>query len=660
MERDDRVSLDFTADPEIVRLVVRAEHLTHGFYFNPAFASEISLIDPLPHQRIAVYEHMLPQPRLHMLLADDAGAGKTIMSGLYIQAMLLRRLIRRVLIVPPAGLVDNWRKELLALFNLHFEIIPGSAAKAANPFVGPDSNLAIVSIDTLRGDRMFARLQEPGVIPYDLVIFDEAHKLSANRLPDMTFYRTGRYKLAEAIAGVMDTEPRWTLPWSANHLLLLTATPHMGKDYPYYCLWRLLEPEIFSTYEAFEQYPKDLKKRYFIRRTKEEMINFEEKRIFPMRASSTFKYDLSTGVVSEQTLYERVTDYIQNNYNRAQVLNRSAARLAMSIFQRRLASSTYAILRSLERRGSKLQGYLDQYRSQRIDDQRFIEIQEELNQVSDPLDTMTADEEESDDGSEQNERKEKQLEGATIATTIKELEIELKQVQDLIQLAREVYEIGEDKKFEKLYEVIMDPQYKNEKILVFTEHRDTQEFIVRRLEGLGFTGKVALIHGGMNYEERGDQVEFFRLPEKDGGAQYLIATDAAGEGINLQFCWFMVNYDIPWNPARLEQRMGRVHRYKQKHDVQVANLVAGNTREGHVLDVLLEKLENIRKNLGSDKVFDVIGKLFEGMSLKDYMNRVLVEKETDNVNNDIAARVTEKNVEAIVQKEREMFGRDEV
>src|SRR5438132_12730310 len=194
-------SIDFTADPDVVRAVVEGERLTYGHLFNPAFATEISMIDPLPDQRIAVYDHMLQQSRLRFLLADDAGAGKTIMTGLYIREMLTRRLISRVLIVPPAGLVGNWEHELRTLFNLTFTIVSGNDAKISNPFIGENSNLLIVSVDTLRGDTMFSRLQEPEVIPYDLVVFDEAHKLAADRV-ELQERKTERYRLAEALAGI--------------------------------------------------------------------------------------------------------------------------------------------------------------------------------------------------------------------------------------------------------------------------------------------------------------------------------------------------------------------------------------------------------------------------------------------------------------------------
>ena len=252
---DDAPSMDFAADPNAVSAVAEAHRLAYGHLFNPAFATETSLIDPLPHQRIAVYEKMLGQNPLRFLLADDAGAGKTIMTGLYIREMLSRRLIRRVLIIPPAGLVGNWVQEMRKLFRLSFRIIRGDDARDGNPFRGSASDQVIVSVDTLVTPRVFDRLRDPQTERYDLAVFDEAHKLSANRLPDFRVRKTNRYRLAEAIAGVEVDNDDWKLPQPAQHLLLLTATPHMGKDFPYYYLWRLMLPEALSTYDAFDRFP---------------------------------------------------------------------------------------------------------------------------------------------------------------------------------------------------------------------------------------------------------------------------------------------------------------------------------------------------------------------------------------------------------------------
>lgn len=644
--------LDFSGDANRIRALIHGERLSYGHLVNPVFATETALIDPLPHQRIAVYQHMLPQPRLRFLLADDAGAGKTIMAGLYIREMLTRRLIQRILILPPAGLVTNWERELRQLFSLSFRIVTGSEARADNPFVGEDSDHLIISLDTMTGERMMARLQEPSVIPYDLVIFDEAHKLSARKDADHTVRKTGRYRLAEALAGIRADDDRWQLDWGSRHLLLLTATPHMGKDFSYYALWRLLEPEILSTMEAFQAYPSDARRRSFIRRTKEEMVKMDGSPLYPTRVSNTISYDLTQGDISEQALYERTTDYLDQTYNTAQILNRQAARFAMSIFQRRLASSTRALLCSLRRRVAKLDMLIAAMQSGKMTTEQLGHYQQRLIE-EDPYETTTADEYSGPDGREE-QAEDDALEGV-VAETLADLEAERDEVQTLVDLASAVDQSGQESKFTRLRELLRLPQYVNEKMIIFTEHRDTLDFLVQRLQGIGLSGQIATIHGGMNSAERDDQVAFFRRPIEQGGAHYLIATDAAGEGINLQFCWLMVNYDLPWNPARLEQRMGRIHRYGQKHDpVFIINLIAGATREGRVMQTLLAKLETIRKELGSEKVYDVIGWFFSNKSLTDYMQAAITS--LDDAIKQLEGEITKEQFAALQAKKQSQYG----
>ncbi|MDP2659139.1 MAG: helix-turn-helix domain-containing protein, partial [Dehalococcoidia bacterium] len=403
---------DFQADPETVRLFVEGERLRYGYLFSPTFGSETALIDPLPHQIIAVYERMLPQSRLRFLLADDAGAGKTIMAGLYIREMLSRRLIRRVLIAPPAGLVGNWRRELHTLFSLEFREVVGADCRDENPFSGPGSDLVIVSVDTLSGGRSFERLGDPGTCPYDLVIFDEAHRLAASRNPDGTYETTDKYKLAELLAGaepLQESRPPRRLRWHAHHLLLLTATPHMGKDFPYYALWRLLEPGLLRTVDAFNSFPSQARAQDFIRRTKEEMVRFDGSRIYPVRVSDTIGYDLTP---PEWELYEAVTWYVRTHYNQARILNRSAARLAMSVLQRRAASSTWALLRSLERRMERLDDYIGLIMAKVLSEEQLQADQRRLSLV-DIEQERTSDEEEVLDGREQSELVEDEAMGAT-------------------------------------------------------------------------------------------------------------------------------------------------------------------------------------------------------------------------------------------------------
>ena len=655
-EEKPPVVLDFTAKPEIVKVLAEGERLSFGHLMNPAFATEISSIDPLPHQRIAVYDHMLKQPRLRFLLADDAGAGKTIMSGLYIREMLSRRLLRRILIITPAGLIGNWRRELLTLFNLPFNIVTGGDARSDNPFIGDASDRIIISIDTLSSPRVFSRLREASVTPYDLAIFDEAHKLSADRGTDLRIRKTDRYCLAESLVGAQTQKENWCLPWTVNHLLLLTATPHMGKDYPYYALWRLLEPEMLATPEAFDEYPPEQRQIHFIRRTKEEMVYLDGRPLYPKRISDTLGYELTQGEISEQKLYDETTDYLRFVYNKAKLLNREAARLAMSVFQRRLASSTYALLRSFERRIEKLDRLIQDVQDGKISQEQLFTLQQRIHEDDDVLASKTADDESSDDGREENEVAEDRLLQGVVAASLADLLAEKKQVKDLLDLARKVHDGGHESKFDKLREILTDPKFSGEKFIVFTEHRDTMEFIVKRLGGMGYTGQVAQIHGGMNFTQRDEEVERFKKPLEQGGTRFLICTDAAGEGINLQFCWIMINYDVPWNPARLEQRMGRIHRYGQKHDpVVIMNLVAPATREGKVLKVLLDKLEIIRKELKSDKVFDSIGRLFEGVSIKQYMELTLTE-DVDAVARRLDGRLTKEQIEALAEQEKTLYG----
>ena len=630
----------FRADANLVGLVAEAHRLQHAYLFNPIFATETSLIDPLPHQFIAVYEHLLKHVPLRFLLADDAGAGKTIMTGLYIQEALLRQQVGRVLIVPPAGLIGNWERELRVCFRLQFRILSSADAANTNPFTDPENRLTLVSLDTLRQERMQNALFEAQ--PYDLVVFDEAHKLSARYEPDGTVDKSKRYELAERIAA------------QQKNLLLLTATPHMGKDDAYYFLWRLLLPEHLAAQKAFARLTDQEKSKHLLRRMKEEMITFEEKPIYPPRRSQTIAYPLKQGAISEQSLYDAVTAYCEKYFDLAGQYNRSAAKMAMTVLQRRLASSTFALLRSLIRREEKLKTTLRNLKDGRLSIEGLEKAQAELSDV-DIREEKTGDEEELIDGKEEAEQVDEDLERATAVRSITELETEISHVQNLAELASKVYNLKSESKFERLWEALRE--YPDTKVLIFTEHRDTMRFIIERLEALGFTGKVAQIHGGMKYSEREEQVEFFRDPN---GAQYLVATDAAGEGINLQFCWLMVNYDIPWNPARLEQRMGRIHRYKQTRTVVLLNLVAEDTREGRVLKVLLEKMQRMREELNNDKVFDVIGQQFRQISLKELITKAVTENQTDASIQAINTQFTLENMQKQFEEQKKSVVSSEI
>jgi len=625
----------FSADPEIVRNVVEAYRLRHAYLFSPFFATETALIDPLPHQYVAVYDHMLQQSPLRFLLADDAGAGKTIMAGLYMREALQRRSVRRILVLAPAGLVGNWESELRRLFQLRFHILRredlgggGDAAGGPNPFAAPDLDFCVASIDTAARDRCKRALLDAPA--YDLVVFDEAHKLSASRDADMTARKSRRYELAEAIAA------------QGRNLLLLTATPHMGKDDPYFYLWRLLDPLVFTTPGVLDIIPAEVRDRHMIRRLKEGMVDFKGRPIYTERWSATASYPLTKGEDSEHELYDAVTDYCHKYFGKAASRNRQAAALAMTVLQRRLASSTWALLRSMQNRRRKLEAQLEDLRRGRLTTERWQ--QQQLSLPASDLRAIVDSADEETDGGEENEQSDRDLEAATTAETATELEAEAAEVARLEALAQRVYDKHTESKFAELEKAIAE--HPGEKILIFTEHRDTADFLTGRLEAIGFSGQVARIDGSLDYLEREAQVARFRgepLPSQavetneagapqaatrvaaDPGVRFLVATDAAGEGVNLQFCRVMINYDVPWNPARIEQRMGRIHRYGQKHDVVLINLLAQGTRDGRVLEVLLDKLETMRLRLESDRVFNVIGECFEGETLSGLIQQAVLE-----------------------------------
>jgi hypothetical protein len=605
------VRLDFEGDAGRVKLVVDAYRLQNGHLLNKAFGLELSRVVPLPHQRIAVYEHMLPQNPLRFLLADDAGAGKTIMTGLYIREMINRGRLKRALICAPAGLTWNWRRELHHFFDLEFTILRGSDFVKGDPLSEKGPGLYIVSVDTAATDAVREWLTSSSLPRFDLVAFDEAHKLSWSD-PKRSDSKTRRYRLAEALSE------------RCTHLLLLTATPHMGKPFPYYALWRLLDSQILSTEDALRSLTPEKKTKYFLRRLKEEMVDYHGQAIYKPRLCQTIGFRLSS---AEQHFYDAATDYLRWSYETGRSTNKNAAAMVVAVLQRRLASSTYAMLESLKRRRQRISDHVVSAGQTQISLDRIVAY----------FDTSTADENESEgEGYESEESVESQALSLAQPQNAVQQRKELEYIDQVMALGDQVRELQQETKFLKLRELIESAEFRNQQLLVFTEHRDTLEYLRQRFEALGYTGQLAYIHGGMDVEERENQRIFFMPPEfrreqgiknPDGPtARIMLATDAAGEGINLQFAWLMVNFDIPWNPARLEQRMGRLHRFGQRHsEVRIFNMVAEGTREGDVLATLLAKLEEARKDLCSDKVFDVIGQQLQEVSLRDLLRDALFE-----------------------------------
>jgi len=636
--------LDFEGDAEALKLVVDAYRLQNGHLFNKAYGLELSTVVPLPHQRIAVYEHMLPQNPMRFFLADDAGAGKTIMTGLYIREMVNRGRLSRVLVCCPAGLTWNWQRELKNFFDLDFTIFRGADFTKGNPIPVHDKCFAIISVDTAATVSVKDHLISDAIDAFDLLVFDEAHKLSWNdpKRPDS---KTRRYRLAE------------TLGSKTTHLLLLTATPHMGKSFPYTALWRLLDGNVFTSEDAVTALSSDKRPKYFIRRLKEEMIDYEGRPIYMPRLCQTISFRLTE---AEQDFYKEVSEYLRWSYENNTGLNKNAAAMVLAVLQRRLASSAYAMVESLKRRKARI----IQNASETEENGHKQLAGLSLKDVIDYFDNSTADDSEpSSDGQESDEHIESAALDLAKPKNAAQLKKELEYLERTIELGESVKESFQEAKFFKLRELIESAQYQNEKLLIFTEHRDTLEYLIQRFEALGYTGQIAHIHGGMDVEEREKQRVFFMPPAmrrlqgvknpEGPSARIMLATDAAGEGINLQFAWIMVNFDIPWNPARLEQRMGRLHRFGQKNpEVRIFNLVAENTREGDVLATLLEKLEEARKALCSDKVFDVVGQLLKDVSLRDLLRDALFEIPPYSAQKKIESIFATQKLRATIEEQR--------
>ncbi len=566
---------DFTGDAGAAFLAVEAARIRFAYQFDPHFAVNVSQVDPLPHQIEAVYHYVLRNPRLRFLLADDPGAGKTIMAGLLLKELSYRGLITRTLIVVPGHLKEQWQREMREKFGEHFPIVDrGVITSYWGRNVWNELPQAITSMDFLKQEDVRATLAESH---WDLVIVDEAHKMAAYRYGEKT-KKTERYQLGELLS-------RHT-----SYLLFLTATPHRGDPENFRLFLDLLEPGMFADTSLLAESIESRDNPLFLRRLKEDLTDFERRPLFPPRQVHTIKYRLSD---DEKRLYNGVTRYVQRHFNRALQKEKRNVAFALTLLQRRLASSTRAIRRSLERRKKRLEELLKQGRI----------IQEQ----------GMWDEEELEDLAERERwREEELLEKLTDAETLEELEGEIVRLGELIQLAKEAERGGEETKLARLREVIEDEKLRttDTKLLIFTESRDTLEYLVENLRQWGFS--VTSLHGGMNLDRRIAAEHEFRHQ-----AQVMVSTEAGGEGINLQFCWLMVNYDIPWNPNRLEQRMGRIHRYGQQREVHIYNLVAADTIEGRILSRLFDKLDRMRRELGSDRVFDVIGDVLPGRSLRD-------------------------------------------
>jgi superfamily II DNA or RNA helicase len=612
----------FDADGSLFRLTSEAYRISLAYLFDPLIAVHTSLIDPLPHQITAVYETMLGKQPLRYLLADDPGAGKTIMTGLLIKELMIRGDLHRCLIVAPGNLVEQWQDELHQKFHITFDILTNDRLEASatgNAFA--DIPLCIARLDKLsRDERVQARLEQT---EWDMVVVDEAHKMSATFFGGEVKY-TKRYQLGQLLGKV------------ARHLLLLTATPHNGKEEDFQLFMRLLDEDRFAGHFRTGTGHVDVSDmmRHLV---KEQLYKFNGTPLFPERLAYTINYHLS-GL--EETLYQAVTDYVRQEFNRADALESNGRKgtvgFALTTLQRRLASSPEAIYQSLRRRRERLEHRIHEERQAKRGADAPLEWQPDL-----PM--LTADElDDLDDApdAELEETEERVVDQASAARTIAELEAEIHILARLEELAQQVRRSGTDRKWEGLnsllqsHDEMFDAQRQRLKLVIFTEHRDTLNYLTERIRTmLGRDEAVVTIHGGVKRAERAKAQAAF-TQQKD--VYILVATDAAGEGINLQRAHLMVNYDLPWNPNRLEQRFGRIHRIGQAEVCHLWNLVAAETREGEVFHTLLKKLEEERETLGG-RVFDVLGEvLFDNRPLRD----LIVEAIRYGDRPDVRARLT--------------------
>jgi superfamily II DNA or RNA helicase len=590
------------------RLGVEALRLGLAYEYDPYFALAIAHVDPLPHQLEAVYEYFLKQPRIRFLLADDPGAGKTIMAGLLLKELKVRGLVRRTLIVTPANLTFQWQRELKDKFREDFEVIRGDVLRAnygSNPWKEKKQVITSISWVSRIEDAKNSLLRSH----WDLIIVDEAHKMSAYNSDDKTL----AYKLGEELSKLTD------------HYLLMTATPHKG-DPKNFCLFlELLDRDVYGDVTSLEEAMRRNNAPFYLRRTKEALVTFPDtetgqaKKLFTNRKVETIDFQIDD---EELDFYDDLTKYVEDQSIKASADDSARGRalgFTMAMLQRRFASSVYAVRRSLERMRDKRQRILEDpeaYRAEQI-----------AKKVPEDFDELTEAEQEKILGD---------LEGVVASIDPVALQQEIYQLNKLIDQARTLEKREVESKLVKLKEAItqkgifQDPLMK---LLLFTEHKDTLDYLVGKLREWGLS--VTQIHGGMKIGDRDTpNTRIYSEREFREDCQVLVATEAAGEGINLQFCWFLINYDIPWNPVRLEQRMGRIHRYGQDKDCLIFNFVSTNTREGRVLWKLFERIRAIEIDIDPErtgKVFNVLGDIFPANQLERMIREMYAHNLTEDV-----------------------------
>jgi superfamily II DNA or RNA helicase len=627
----------FDGDATRFRLGVEALRLGLAYEHDPYFALSIARVDPLPHQLEAVYDYFLKQPRIRFLLADDPGAGKTIMAGLLIKELKIRGLVKRVLIVTPANLTFQWQREMKDKFREQFEVIRSDVLRAnygSNPWQERDQVITSVSWVSTIDDAKDSLLRSH----WDLVIVDEAHKMSAASED----HKTLAYQLGESLSEMTD------------HFLLMTATPHKGNKEQFTLFLRLLDRDVYADVASLEEAMRRQEAPFYLRRVKEALVNFpdpvtgEVKLLFTKRIVKTTDFQISP---DEYDFYDALTQFVEDQSVRAAQDNSARGRalgFTMAMLQRRFASSMYAVRRSLERMKQRRDEILADPEAYR---QRQIErsLPENYDELSD----------------DEQQQVLAELEGVVASVDPDALREDINDLTRLINMAQALETREVETKLVKLRDaltqqgIFSDPSMK---LLIFTEHKDTLTYLVEKLRGWGLS--VTQIYGGMTIGDANTAgTRLCAEKEFKDSCQIMVATEAAGEGINLQFCWFMINYDIPWNPIRLEQRMGRIHRYKQEKDCLIFNFVATNTREGRVMQKLFERITAIERDLDPHRtgaVFNVLGdvlpaneleRMLRDMYARNRTEQSITERIVRDVDTERFRRITHSTLEGLAKRE---------
>jgi len=623
------VAEDLVPVPEIENLLVNGDYSSAGIFLCRHLINKIDClltedeliapmnfkIQPLPHQLLTV-DFVLNCYRPRCIIADEVGLGKTIEAILVYEELKLRGLAKKVLIVVPSGLMLQWQEELRLKFNEKFVMYDKNYIRNLKQTHGEECNVwkyhdqIIASIDTIKPYRInsesdkrereqrewhnqevFETIKTAG---FDIIFFDEAHKLT--KKSDGT--SSGRYKLAKQLSEVIPI------------VVLLTATPHQGDEDMFLNLLRVVDPVTFLNKDSLVA---EKVREVIVRNQKRAVIDFEGNRIFKHRITSLVRVSRSAEKNKQEIrLYELITSYVRKYYDLARRQQNNILIFLLILYQRITASSSFAVLNTLRKR-------LDFLNSEDSPN-----IAEETSDYSSDFDMDSTDE----------------LLKERIWKDTQEMKAEKNFLQDCISLAEIISDSYADEKFSKLLHIIDEIKRREKnpllKFIVFTEFKATQAALIDFLKKYGFT--CACINGDLSRQEKIEQIELFRKE-----SQILVSTDAGGEGINLQFCYCMINFDLPWNPTRIEQRIGRIDRIGQNRNVLVFNFQLADTIDDYVRNTLELKLELIREQFGEDKYSDVITLLNDEFSFeKIYLDALILKERESNLLEIQASEIYEK------------------